>query len=171
MNKAAYALAGILAVAATAAPLTGQTKEVVDPDSVVSLEIPAGWASVDLGNSDASLTFGDPQEDAFVMVIVEDKADMFGWNLAKMSHVTVAQTVAAMDFPEVEPPTYFELDGSDAVRWDLRGATSGAQVRFAKIAVDGPSAYIQLIGWTGLSAWEEKGPVVEGILRSASLIQ
>lgn len=171
MKNAAFALIGILAATALAAPLAGQTEGVVDPDSVVTVQIPAGWAPVDLGNRDASLTFGDPEEDAFLMVIVEDKSDMFGWNLAKMSYVTVAQTVAAMDFPEVEPPTHFQIDGSDAVRWDLRGATSGAQVRFAKIAVDGPTAYIQLIGWTGLSAWDEKGPVVEGILRSATLIQ
>jgi hypothetical protein len=170
VKLSAAALVTVLAVSIPATPLAGQATRAVDPDSVVSIEIPTGWTEVDLGNPDASLTFADPAEDAFFMVIVEMRADLFGWNLTKMQYVTLAQSVAAMDFPEVDGPTFLEIDGSDAVRWDLQGATSGANIRFAKVVVDAPSAFIQLIGWTGLSVWEEKGPLVEGVLESALLL-
>ena len=95
---------------------------------------------------------------------------MFGWNLTRYQHITLGQMMSALDFPEVSEPVYFQVDGSDAVRNIVRGATSGLQLSYVRGIIDAPTAFIQLLGWTSRSGWDENRPTLDAIVASASLL-
>jgi len=147
-----------------------QTRTVVDPDSVVAFDVPESWIPAPLDNSDASVILSDPAEEVFFMVIGEHKDALYGWNLTRAEYVTVGQTVGALDLPEVDEPVRFTLDGAPAVRYDIRGATGGVQLAYMKVTIDAPAALIQLIGWTGRSAWAARGSTLERVVGSATLL-
>ena len=89
-----------------------QTQVVVDLDSVISLDVPASWKSGEMGNPDAAVQMADSTETAGLMVIEESKADFFGWNMTRFLYVTLGQSVAALDLPEVSEIEYVTVDGS-----------------------------------------------------------
>ncbi len=138
-----------------------------DPDSVISIEAPEGWREFDLGVTDAAFSIGTPSEDAFFIAVIEDKVDMYGWNLDRHSYITLAQSLAAMDFPEILESRDMEVDGRPSRRFVLQGAMQGMQLSYVKVTVDGPSAFIQLVGWSTRSTFDQYGPVIDGIIESA----
>lgn len=162
----------------TATPLTAQDFDfltadsatslgrIADPDSVISIEAPPGWAHVDLGIADATISVASEDEEAVLVVIVEDKVDMFGWNLDRYSYLTFAQSLISTDFPEIFEITDLEIDGRPGRRFDFHGAVQGTQLRYLKYTIDGPTAFIQIIGWSTRSTFDTYGPILEGIASS-----
>jgi hypothetical protein len=151
----------------TAADSAVSLGRIADPDSVVSIEAPDGWIAHDLGGPDIAIGIGTPEEDAFFIVVVEDKADMYGWNMDRHSYLTLAQTLVAMDFPEVLETEDFQLDGRPSRRIVLQGATQGMQLAYIKVTMDAPSAFVQLVGWSTRSTFDRHRPTIESIVESA----
>lgn len=142
-----------------------------DPDSVISIEAPEDWVEHDLGVPDASIQIGTTTQDAFFMVMVEDKVDLHGWNLDRYSYITLAQTLGTMDFPEILENGDLEVDGRPSRRFVIQGASGGMQLTFVKVTVDGPSAFIQLVGWSTRSSFDTHGPVISQIVESVQSLR
>lgn len=142
-----------------------------DADSLISIAAPEDWVEHDLGVPDASIQIGTTTEDAFFMVIAEDKVDMHGWNLDRYAYITLAQTLGTMDFPEILEDADLEVDGRPSRRFVIQGASGGMQLTFVKVTVDGPGAFFQLVGWSTRSSFDRHGPIIAQIVASAQSLR
>lgn len=184
MTRSAPALLGALLSLLLAAPAAAQDFDfgvpqapaeplgrIVDADSVIAIQAPDDWMEYDLGVPDASITIGSPSEDAYFLVIVENKVDMYGWNLDRHSYITLAQSLVSMDFPEIVEDQDVEVDGRPSRSFVIQGATQGMQLSYIKVTVDAPTAFVQLIGWSTRSTFDQYGPVIRGIIDSAESLK
>lgn len=172
MHSRGLSCAGLVLCLLLPAPAASQkTRVVVDPDSVISMTVPASWKSGNMGNPAASVQMSDSAETAGLMVIEESKADFFGWNMTRFLYVTLGQSVAALDLPEVSEIEYVTVDGSPAAKVRVTGAAGGQQFTYMRYAIDAPEHYIQLIFFTLRSAWETHRGTFEDIAGSVTLLQ
>ncbi len=151
-------------------PVTAQGLSVTDPDSVLTLTLPADWRDAAIEAPDASVRMADAAEEAFLMVIVESKDDFFGWNMTRFVYVTIGQHVAALDLPEVSDIEYTEVDGSPAAKVTVAGASSGQQFRYLRLAVEAPRHWVQVILGSLRSAWDANESVFQEIVGSIDLL-
>ncbi len=143
--------------------VNAQSQHIVDADSVLSLEMPEDWIFVDLGLPEASVQMASATEDAFLMLIVESKEDMFGWNMARFVYVTVGQSMAALNFPEISPIEYGTTDGAPSAHMTVAGATSGQQFHYYRVSIEAPEHWVQVILGSKRSSWEEYKPIFDTI--------
>ncbi len=160
----------ILAMSIQPSALFAQGITVVDSDSTISFVAPDGWSHAQLGNPDASIQMASPDQDAFLLLIVEPKDDFFGWNMTRFLYVTLGQAVAALDFPEVSDIEHTQVDGATAAVVRASGAASGQQYRFLRIAIDAPAHWVQLIFASLRSGWEANEAIFGRAVESVEVL-
>ena len=101
----------VLAFAALGTPdlFAAQTR-FTSTDSIVTVEVPQSWSTIFL-NEEADLQVGNEADEIFFMALNEMNVDMFGWNLARHSLITLGQLVTSMEFPEITGPVEVTVGG------------------------------------------------------------
>jgi hypothetical protein len=154
---------------AVATPAQGQQR-IASPDGSMSVILPQGFEPMQL-NAVAELQFADTTSNAFFMAIIESKDDLFGWNLTRHSMVTLGQILSITDFPELSPPTYFEVDGYPSVQYELRGVSQGTQIIYLHTTIDGPTRFFQIPVWSVRSKWDVNQSALREILESIQIAE
>lgn len=132
--------------------------------------MPDDWAETVLGNADASVEMANPNEDGFLLLIIEPKDDFFGWNMTRFVYVTIGQGVGALDLPELSEIEYSEVDGRPAATAVLSGAAGGQQFKYLRVAIDAPGHWVQVVLGSLRSAWESNETVFHDIVGSLDLL-
>ena len=92
-----------------------------NPVGDVQIKTPANWREIDL-HDDADIEIGNELEETYIIVLSEAKEDLYGWNLAKHSRLTLGNFLASIDFPEIVGPKSFEVNGYPAVQFEIHGS-------------------------------------------------
>ena len=142
---------------------------IIAPDSSISIALPVSYQPLQL-NSEALLQFGDSSTESYVMVLVESKEDMYGWNLTRHSLLTVAQVVAGLDLPEVVGPLPLSVSGHPAIQHEMRGASQGTRIAYLHTSVESPEVFAQIVGWTSASRWAANAESLRAITSSVELL-
>lgn len=160
----ALALAMLLAVPIGVAAQV----RIVAVDSSASIELPASFIPAPL-NDGAVLQFADTATEAYVLVIIESKEDLTGWNLTRHSFVTLSQIVGSLDMPEVGGPEHLQIGGSPAVQHVVRGSMQGMRVAYVHTSIESPHAFAQVLAWTLGSMWRLNEQRLRDITASVQL--
>jgi hypothetical protein len=150
-NLLHMAIATTLCVVAFASGVAAQSR-IVAPDSSVSIRLPASFIPAPL-HDDAVLQFADTASESYVLVLLESREDLVGWNLARHSMVTAAQIVGGLDMPEVVGPEVIEIGAVQAVQYEMRGALQGTGVAYLHTSLESPHAFAQVLAWTAGAQW------------------
>jgi hypothetical protein len=134
----------------------------------VSVRLPPGFAPVTV-NPVAQLQYADSIQSAFLIVIVEPKDDLFGWNLTRHSTITSAQIVAVTDFPEVRGPMEVTVSGHPGIQHEVRGVVQGTQLAYLQTAIEAPHAFVQIVMWSTRSRWEASEPLFREAIESVQI--
>ena len=158
----------LLAVAPVA--LRAQTQFVVDPDSALSMTLPKDWSPSTFGTPAATVEMINGREDAFLVIIVESKEDFFGWNMTRFMYITMAQSLAELEFPQVSSLEEGQVDGRDAVFATVLGATGGQRFKYRRVAIDAPDHWVQVVFGGFASGFAANEPAFSAALESIDLL-
>ena len=162
-------LYAVLAFTALGTPdlFAAQTR-FTSPDSIVTVEVPQSWSTLSV-NEEADLQVGNEADDILFMAFNEINVDLFGWNLARHSLITLGQLIANIEFPEITGPVEVTVGGFGAVQYLVQGVTEGLQGVYLHTTVDGPDAFIQLLVWSTRSRWERDEGLIRDVLESVEI--
>lgn len=151
------------------APATSLAQDrIISPDSSVSMVLPATFHPLVL-NPGATLQFGDSATESYVMVLLESKQDMVGWNLTRHSMITLAHVLASLDSPEVAGPDSLAIGGHEAVQYTVKGATQGRRIAYLHTTIDSPDNFAQVVAWTVASRWSSNEDLIREIVASIEI--
>ena len=157
----------LLAGSVVPADLAGQSR-IFAVDSSASIVLPAGFIPAPL-NELSVLQFADTVEQTYVIVLLEAKEDLVGWNLQRHSLVTAAQIVATLDLPEVVGPTADQIGATSAIQYEIRGAANGMSIAYLHTSLDSPHAFAQVLAWTVGSQWRDNENLIRDLTASVQV--
>jgi hypothetical protein len=140
----------LLAVLALALPLaaqTGKTKVVESSDGSLKLSVPSDWTEQEL-NDAAEIQVGSEEQSSYLIVLIEKKADLFGWNLERHSFVTLGKLLADVDLPKISGPKAMKIGDIPAIQYEVRGAASGTNIVYLHTTIETPDLFAQILAWT-----------------------
>lgn len=126
---------------------SGSERVVRSTDDRLQISVPADWTAQDL-NEAAEIQVGNEEENAFLIVLIELKEDLFGWNLDRHSHVTLGTLLAGVDLPKISGPKPIKVAGFPAVQYEIRGASGGSNIVYLHTTVETPQLFAQVLAWT-----------------------
>ena len=149
--------------------------EVTDPYGSVSFSVPKSWSEQDLGNPDAVLQLGSPDQNSFLILIVEPKedfSDAFGYNYTKFFFTTLTIGIEALSFPEVLQIEDVTLHGADseASIVQVSGALDTYNTMQLRLHAETPNYFVQLLMVTARSQWDETELVFHRIIDSVRVL-
>ena len=163
-------ICGMIALS-TSAATSGEASaqgRVFAKDSAVSINLPASFIPAPL-NEEAVLQFADTASDAYVIILLEPKVDLTGWNLTRHSWVTAAQIVAGLDHPVVAGPIALEIGSNAATQYEIRGSMQGTRVAYVNTSIESPDAFAQVLAWTTGSQWDANQQTLKALTASVQL--
>lgn len=137
----------VLVFAASAAFAQDGTKVIVASDDRSRISVPSSWETMDLNDS-AEIEVGNEQEEAYLIVLNELKDDLYGWNLEKHSRVTLGNLLSGLAFPTITGPKALTIGKSQAVQYEIRGASNNRNIVYIHTTIDGPTQFSQILAWT-----------------------
>jgi len=140
----------LLAVLSLALPLaaqTAKTKVIESSDGSLKLSVPAGWSPQEL-NDAAEIQVGDADENAYLIVLIEKKDDLFGWNIERHSFVTLGKLLSDVDLPKISGPKAMKIGDFPAIQYEGRGAASGTNIVYLHTTIETPDLFAQILAWT-----------------------
>ena len=154
-------VAVLLAVLTQANAQKGKTFS--DVGNNFQIQGPKNWSVLDLHDT-ADIEAGNLQKETYLLILSEQKADLYGWNLTKHSMLTLGNFLASLDFPEVAGPTQLVINGNPAVQFKINGAAQGLNITYLHTTVESDGYFNQILAWTLESRFEEnKGALDKAI--------
>jgi hypothetical protein len=132
----------------------GATKVMVASDKKTQITVPSTWTVLEL-NEAAEIQIGSEEDEAYIIVLNEAKADLYGWNLDKHSRVTLGKLLTGVVFPEITGPKSLTISGRPAIQYEIRGAADNRNVIYVHTTIDGAKYFSQVLAWT-LPSYAEK---------------
>lgn len=157
----------ILCAASLSADLSAQSR-IIAPDSSISIRLPSSFIPAPL-NEGALLQFADTATETYVLILLERRADLVGWNLTRHSMVTTAQIVGGLDMPEVVGPKVDQIGGLPALQYEVRGAMQGTGIAYLHTSLESPHAFAQVLAWTLGSQWRDNEQRLREITASVEI--
>lgn len=127
------------------------------PDKRTQITVPQNWDTLEL-NDAAEIQLGDPEDEAYLIVLNELKADLHGWNLDRHSRVTLGQLLTSVADPVITGPKSLKVNGIPAVQYEIRGAAQNRNIVYVHTTIDGPNYFSQILAWTLPSRAEKVYP-------------
>ncbi len=140
----------VLLAAIFALPLLAQTDEVKtvkSADGSLALTIPADWTDQKL-NDAAEVQVGSDEQSAYLLILVEKKADLFGWNIERHSYVTLGTLLSNVSLPKINGPKAMKINGNPAIQYEVRGASAGSNIVYLHTTIETPDVFAQVLAWT-----------------------
>lgn len=173
------ALAGVVSlgvcalIAVGVLTLLGQqtsTTVITASDGQSQITIPGGWQQMTDLHDSAELQAGSRLQNQYLIVLTEDKADLY------MDLATYAETVRdglteAMADVRVSNPTMLTIGGHPALQYEVHGTMDDIHVVYWLTGIEGTTNYYQVLGWTAESKAEQNGPTIQHVLESFQALE
>ena len=135
------------------------------PDNQLSISTPDDWDVLPL-NDAADIQVGNVQKEQYLILISEEKLDMYGWNLKKHSYVTFGSLTAGLDDPKIKGPFEIEINRNPAIQYEIEGSTQGIRIVYLHTTVETDSAFNQLLSWTIRSKYSENKKILQDVVNT-----
>jgi hypothetical protein len=146
--------------------LSATAKLVENTTQGVRLTIPSNWETVENWRPDADLYAANPNEDMYVLVLVdpkdslvsqfslEDNAFEYRRNLVRQLDSFGSQTVTDLT----------SVNGKPAVQYEIKGQIAGAAVVYLHTTVLGDKNYYQVVGWTRADQYNSRKTNLQNVI-------
>lgn len=172
-NLAVLGMSALVALVGVTLPATqslGQTgisrlNYVYSSNNASRVNVPGRWLERSDLNTEANLQVADLRAEEYLIIISEPKSDFPGnWTFRNHADVTRQLLLDNLGVnASVSSPAQIEIDGRQAVQYEIRTEIQGLQVVYLHTTVDGDNTYHQLLAWT----LADRYPRNQTVLRSA----
>ena len=133
----------------TTAPLSGDSQLVENTTENLRITVPNTWETVDLLRPDADIYVADQEADLYVLVLADGKDTLVGdFSLEDNSSQYRRILARQLNQPVQTVTNVTNVNGKDAVQYEIRGQLDGTSVVYLHTTVRGDENYYQVVGWT-----------------------
>ncbi len=167
------ALAGLLLLALMGAcnsgsdvTSSGGTKTLTSTDGALQFEVPSSWSSQTDLNQVATLQAGDPNNEAYGVVIEDPRKAFSSLDLAKFADQEMHQLVTRVGLADLTGPKKVTVNGKEAVQYQLKGFANSVEVVYLYTFVETPDRFLKVVTWSLASNFEKNQKVLEQVSAS-----
>ncbi len=140
-------IAVVLSLALPLAAQSGRETTIRSSDDSLQVTVPADWGTQEL-NDAAEIQVGNSEQNAYLIVLIEKKADLFGWNIERHSFVTLGKLLSDVDVPKIKGPKSMKVGDFPALQYEVRGASGGTNIVYLHTTLETPELFAQVLAWT-----------------------
>lgn len=144
----------------------GGTKTITSDDGALQFQVPASWSEASDLNEVAALQAGDPESEAYGVVIVDPRKPFSSMDLARFADRQMQQLVTRVGLANLSGPETVEVDGKPALRYQLKGFHNSVEVVYLYTFIETPDRFLKAITWSLASKFEQNRPVLEQVAAS-----
>jgi hypothetical protein len=147
-------LLAFVATTFAAMPMLAAEKTIEGKSKQVELQLPEGWAQEESSNKDAELLAHHEGKDCYVLVIIDDKADIDG-GLKKYAERRRDAIAANNESSKKGEAKEVKVNGMPAIQYEIQGVRpSGLKLHYLLTVVETDRFYAQVMGWSTESKFE-----------------
>ncbi|EKD27953.1 MAG: hypothetical protein ACD_79C00487G0003 [uncultured bacterium] len=140
-------------------------KPFTSTDGKIKLTVPNNWAEMQL-NESAEVQLGFGAEEQYLIVLSENKEDMYGWNIQKHSLVTLGNLVSSLDDPIIKAPVELTIDNSKAIQYEIEGSSQGLRIVYIHTTVENENSFNQVLAWSIKSKYSSNKALLQNVVNS-----
>ena len=134
-------------------------------DNKHQFTIPETWTELDL-NENADIQVGSEQDEAYMILLVDSKDDLFGWNLQKHSYSTFANILSGLYFPKIEGPTELTVAGNKAIKFKLERTSEDINIVYFHVVIETETNFNQVLAWSLKSKFKQNEKLLMDVINS-----
>ncbi|MGF1670758.1 MAG: hypothetical protein ACFCU6_09930 [Balneolaceae bacterium] len=140
-------------------------KNYISLDEKFSLNVPAEWYDLEL-NDEAIIQVGNEVLEQYLILLSDEKIDLYGWNLQKHSYMTFSQIISNLQDPIINGPKYFKINNYDSVQHEVEGAFENFKVVYIHTVIETEDSFSQILTWTLKSKFSSNEEVFRNVIAS-----
>ncbi len=151
----------------TTEPLSGDSQLVENTTENLRITVPNSWETVDLLRPDADIYVADQDADMYVLVLADDKDTLVGdFSLEDNSSQYRRVLARQLSEPVQTATSVTEVNGQDAVQYEIRGQVDGVAVVYLHTTIRGDENYYQVVGWTRADEFNGRRDELQEVITS-----
>lgn len=140
-------------------------KAVTSTDGALQFQVPESWAPSDL-NPVASLQAGDPEAEAYSVVIEDPRKALQSYTLAQFADLQMQELVTTIRLANLAGPTKVNVDGQEALQYRLKGFFDSVEVVYLYTFVETPDRFLKVVTWSLADRFDDNKEVMEQVSTS-----
>jgi hypothetical protein len=140
-------------------------KELTSADGALQLRVPDSWEVSEL-NPVAAVQAGDPEAEAYGVVIEDPRKPLKDYTLERFAEAQMQQLVTGIGLASLSAPERVQVDGKDAVQYQLKGFFDQIEVVYLYTFVETPDRFLKVVTWSLASEFEDNKDVLEQVATS-----
>ncbi|HEX2053382.1 MAG TPA: hypothetical protein VHJ78_06630 [Actinomycetota bacterium] len=145
---------------------SGGTKTLTSPDGALQFRVPTTWTQEDGLNEVAALQAGDPNREAYGVVIEDPRRVFASMDLAKFADQQMQELAKRVGLANLTGPERLTVDGKPALQYRLKGFHNAVEVVYLYTFVETPDRFLKIITWSLASNFERNKGVLEQVTAS-----
>ncbi len=140
-------------------------KALTSTDGALQFQVPENWAASEL-NPEAAVQARDPDTEAYGMVIEDPRKPLKDYTLERFADVQMEQLVTRLGLASLSEPKKVQVDGKDAIQYQLKGFFDQIEVVYLFTFVETPDRFLKVVTWSLASEFEDNKEVLEQVATS-----
>lgn len=140
-------------------------KALTSTDGALQFQVPENWAASEL-NPVAAVQAGDPDTEAYGMVIEDPRKPLKDYTLERFADVQMQQLVTGLGLASLSAPRQVQVDGKEAVQYQLKGFFDQIEVVYLYTFVETPDRFLKVVTWSLASEFDDNKEVLEQVATS-----
>lgn len=137
-------------------------KAISSKDGALELRVPNSWDAAEL-NPVASVQAGDTGTEAYGMVVEDPRRALKDYDLERFAGIQMQELVSDVGLASVAGPETVQVDGKDALQYQLKGLFDGVEVVYLYTFVETPDRFLKVVTWSLASRFEQNRETLERV--------
>jgi hypothetical protein len=138
-------------------------KTLTSPDEQFQIAVPPAWDTEDDLNDVAEIQAAYRSSDMYVVVIRDEKADLFEVDLKKFAELGRDSLLEDKKEVQVSDAAPLTIDGHSALQFEIRAVHEHTRVIYLQTVLETPQHFYQILTWTVPSRWEQNRKTLQEI--------
>lgn len=144
---------------------SGKSVPTKTSDGLLTMNVPSHWKPRQDLHEDATLQFGNPFREEYLIVLPDLKTEFFG-TLDEHAKLTSDLILSNLKGSHRNAPRKYQLNGMDAVQHEITGSVDNNKIAYLHTTVETDTAFQQVIAWTLPNRKERAFKVFSSVLDS-----
>ncbi len=137
-------------------------KALTSEDGALEMQVPNSWEVAEL-NPVASVQAGDTGAEAYGMVVTDPRGALKDYSLERFAATQMQELVSDLGLASVGGPETVQVDGKDALQYQLKGLLDGVEAAYLYTFVETPDRFLKVVTWSLASRFEENRETLERV--------
>lgn len=161
----------VLAGCSQAREAIGGTRTLTSSDGALQFQVPSSWSARTDLNDSAALQAGDPEAEAYAVVIEDPRAPFQAFDLGRFADTQMQELVGAVELANLAEPRLVPVGDREAIQYQLTGVLNGVEVAYLYTFIETPDRFLRVVAWSLASNFTANRDELEAVAASVRQLQ